>query len=321
MSGDAVSRPPHSNSKSAVNRLPVELLSSERLLLSGGSGGTWPFLWLVMLAFYGAGLLVRELHEFSDPFVVAVAIAISLWAFLSSGHYWLTTKRLIWKPRIGQLQQVALDSIDKESIHVKPVTSSIVLQGKAPQGQININLRHISGLNRLWGALLLFSSMDGNALEPDKELGDVVIWKAMRVEGLVIQWGIAVLRPDYLAFLPVENANVPGEVLKDTMTKAIMASAFITFEAEAKYPVDLLIQVLREKAPEEFDTTVAKLAHERGGMLWKQQQVQVRRRSPLLRPQHYTFWFENGPVSVQGGIDPAQLDSARLLLSTWRFVS
>ncbi|HEY0076925.1 MAG TPA: hypothetical protein VGB77_22765 [Abditibacteriaceae bacterium] len=271
-----------------------------------------------MLAFYGVGLLVRELHKFSDPFVVAVGIAISLWAFLSSGHYWLTTKRLIWKPRIGQLQQVALDSIDKEDIHVKPVTSSIVLQGKAPPGRITMS--HISGLNRLWGALLLFSSMDSDALEPDKELGDVVIWKAMRVEGLVIQSGIAVLRPDYLAFLPVENANDPGEVLKDSVTKAIIASAFITFEAEAKYPVDLLIQVLREKAPEQFDSSIGELAQGRGGFIWRPHETQVRRRSIPLRRRHLALWFDNGPVSVRGALDPAQINSAQLLLSSWNLI-
>lgn len=143
-----------------MNELPAfELASGERIMLTGGFGGifgwTWslPFLLIVVmigLVFIHKGQVTPDQTREGLEFMLIFG-AIGIWPFARSGRYYLTNQRLIWRPRLGRSLVIGLASIPEDGLKVKPSTSSL----RVRFGNRKVTLRYISGLERLWGGILL----------------------------------------------------------------------------------------------------------------------------------------------------------------------
>ena len=92
---------------------------------------------------------------------------------------------------------------------------------------------------------------------------DVAYWEAYRVGGVSSQKGMAVLRPAYFAFLPSEaKVNQIGKLAGVVANEVAGQALGVTWvSAEAKMPVDLLLQVMVEATPNRLTATFVRLSN------------------------------------------------------------
>ena len=148
-----------------------------------------------------------------------VVVALGLWPMLRTGRYWLTTQRLIWKPRFGGLKEMRIEDIRTDDISGDKLKSKLVVRSD----QQKIALRYVSGMDRLWGGLVLLSRISPDALVlSGKGVADVSWWRGGRSQGLRQQLGLVVLRPEYVAFLPTAaGKHMVTEFCKQSVGKAV----------------------------------------------------------------------------------------------------
>jgi hypothetical protein len=301
--------------------MPFALEPHERVLLSGGFGGKFPWSWTISLVF--ACLLLFPFvvagawSNFSKGRVhfglallamMAVFVFAAVWPFLRSGRYWLTNLCLYWKPRLGPAVAVPLSAIDPKRIAARQKTSSLIVRGQQP-----VSLRYVSDLERLWGGVILLSQLD--AFEPPEtgeRTEDVACWPAECVEGMSSQQGMAVLRPEYFAFLPSqEKVNVVAEITSKVLNIDPGESL------EAKLPVDLLLEVLHEQNPLSFDEYVYQVVEQHEGLVWEPGEADVMKEAFPLQPRRHVLIFAKKRCVVRGIPTREQGPFIDHVLRTW----
>ena len=311
--------------------LPFKLQPDERILLRGGFGGTiswmWLFTFLPMCLFCFSPLVILQSvaaglkHHY--PFVVVWGLFLppllvaGFWPLLRSGRYWLTTERLIWKPRIGRLRELALADVRTDEIVAKKLWASLRVRGRRE----SLSLRYIGGLERLWGGILLLAEMDADGLPATgKGVADVAWWRAHRGKGLSGQPGLVVLRPGYVAFLPTgASKNLGREFFKESVGKAISDALGRKekFPAEAELPFDVLVGLMSERDPAEFDQFVWDAVEQHEGLVWEAHEADVFREAiPFVRRREM-IGFRSAGVTLRGLPARDQVDTVARLLALW----
>ncbi len=244
-------------------------------------------------------------------------LALGCWPLLRTGRYWLTTRRLVWKPRLGELKQVWVEDIDADEIRGDKLKSKLVVRGDDRK----VVVRYVSGMDRLWGGILLLANMDPDELVPSgKGVADVAWWRGGRSTGLRQQVGLLVLRPEYVAFLPTVGSKHLGvEFFKESVGKAVKESLGMDeeFPAEATLPFDVLVGLMSEQSPEKFDRFVENAVEQFDGLLWWRDDVEVFRESVPLIPSRAAVAFRSEGVKLAGLPARDQDDTIARLLDGW----
>jgi hypothetical protein len=325
----AAHAPPPPTTSLPRARVPFVLDLHERVLVSGGFGGKLPWSWTISL---GIGCVTLLPVIARDALVALsrgrllpgliflgmglVLLFLTALPFLCSGRYWLTNLRLCWKPRLRAMISVPLRAIDVERLSVWDATSSLRIRGEMP-----VSLHCVGNLDRLWGGLMLFAKLE--EFEPAEMEGGtqaVAWWPAQCVDSLSKQQGIAVLRPEYFAFLPVgEKVNVVGKVAGFAVRE--LADKVLGIEPderlEKKLPMDLLLEVLHERHPLELDACVHQAADQHDGIVWGPEDAEVLKEALPLQPSRCLLLFAKKRRVVRGLPSREQEPYVEYILQRW----
>ena len=173
----------------------------------------------------------------------------------AAGHLWLTPKRVLWVPYSGEPVQVLLASLLPGRISSR--RGELRVEGArtvtVPAGS---RARYLA-------ALLEAVRRVARLPEPSPGPGEAVTcraWFHMQHTGGVADaaWGVCVLRPGYVVFLPARNTHPIAHWLlnKDRRDPAALRRE------------ELLVELLRQLPEADFDASVEALARASGGCFW-----------------------------------------------------
>lgn len=283
--------------------LPVEPTPGEVRLLDATkqdpSGGPLSSVNYVFLAVF---LLIQFLPKAYAQLVVYAAAGMGLVLLvaylLKSGEYWLTSERLVWKPRVGEPVEVPLRSIPAGGVNLQRLTSTVWVEGErtvrmpfVPNAEL---LTALLELHRQ--APLLGASRSGMRLEA------VSVYSATLREGGEASNVWVVLRPGYVAFLPREEglAAVRG-VVGAPLTPGL------------RIEMEAVLEQLRWLPEEEFDAAVARAVAAAGGERWSALDARYRAEVPVWSEIRLT----NGAKVLSGKVDWSQQARAEKVLAFW----
>jgi hypothetical protein len=233
----------------------LRLMEGSTLLLSHGASMV-----LVMILLLCA---LPVLNPHPKGWWLAVPLLGALWAFFSTraGHYWLTSERLLWQPRQGDPVQVLLPSIGESRLRVDSSSSTVTVG--APGGLV---LRHVPRASELAALLSIRRRKEFRDAAATRDVRRVVgllemytaqPGEAPNTEG--IQGGVAVLRPNFVAFF---HDGAPGDILLDAITEPTGPSTHASWQSRDRIPVPirLLIDQLLLLPEERMDALLRKAA-------------------------------------------------------------
>ncbi len=311
--------------------LPFTLRRHERVLLRAGFGGVAGWAWVctvlpMSLSCFSLLAVLQSLAALLKGKYIVFAywlvclplfLTLGLWPLLRTGRYWLTTHRVAWKPRFGKLKTMWVEDVRTEDISGDKLKSKLTLRDEDRK----IVLRYVSGLDRLWGGILVLANTDPDALVPSgKGVAEVAWWRGGKSEGLRQQLGLLVLRPEYVAFLPTSASKHLGvEFFKQSVGKAVREALGRKeeFPEAATIPFDVLIGLMSEHGPAEFDQFVEDAVEQFDGLLWETGDVEVFRESVPLRPRRASIVFRQGNVKLAGLPARDQGDTIDRVLDRW----
>lgn len=247
---------------------PLPLERGEVILLSQGMH---PFgrLWLLValpggLCLGGYMLLGLLISWFdpaarsSDPLWLTTLItvlsmlayaAFLLWPWLLSGRYWLTTRRLIWRPRLGRAAQLPLASLRPAAIRAFAWTQTLQVRGER-----TLRVRFARGLAHLWGGLRLLQTPGlARALEappaaaPEAPVALIPHATCTSAPG---RTGMIVLTGDFVAFIPATLRDDSAEVVVEAVFSLLPYSAPRAIRPEL--PLETVLTRLAALPPERF---------------------------------------------------------------------
>lgn len=319
----------------AVERFsgPITLHEDESEILRGGFGGRTPVAWIIAMsipasiavivcvmalvmggmdatAVAGAGIC------FSVTVVMFLALASPPW--LASGRYCLTTHRLFWKPRLGRGYAVPVEWLRHCDIRIGVISSALKLRGP-----VQLTMRCISKLERLWGAATLMQNIDPAALRGGQEpLRDVVVCPGGAVTtslNAATLTGTVVMRGDYVALLPYR----PGQTLLGTLGRigGHLAGAAVgvhRYRVERILPFDQFVMLAARSAPEQFDAFVRRCAATFGGLVWSSQQARAQRVRLPHNPEHPSIRFLSGNQILTAQPRDEQTKTIDKLAESWQ---
>jgi hypothetical protein len=231
---------------------PVSLRAGEQVLLSGG---TWPLFTLMLIAMLAMFFLIFPL-------------VIALFLILRTGRYWLTTERLIWKPRGRKLREVALEEITPARLKVLVKTRTLVVH--APSGRFS--MWGVSNLPRLWGGLILFSGLPvrrlaGTKPTPGAEASAAapLVVPAAYSEKWSVRYGFAVPIPGQVLYFPSSPATKASQVGLDA---GLLLVGLATVRLKAELPWDVWIPIVVEKLTQDRIGMLQEVASKMGGSSW-----------------------------------------------------
>jgi len=244
----------------------------EILLVEGGVGARIAKTVLVLfasLAFVAGGIALFWVDwrwGLGVTLVFSLGVLFSVPPIARVGRYRLTNHRLTWRPVFGSPREIPVGEIT--GIDVDADTASIKL---APH---RLMMGSVAKVYELWGALVLAADMarlpsapGGTPIAPT-----TVVWRAVRGASAVTgAWGTAVLRPDYVAFVPDAFADRRSKGRQAAALAAGVGLALIgvgLVSVQAKPPVQTVIAHARATASSErFDAIVARLVDLTGGVI------------------------------------------------------
>ncbi|MBV9123575.1 MAG: hypothetical protein JO112_09475, partial [Planctomycetes bacterium] len=304
--------------------LPFALQPGEKVLLRGGFGGMFGWVWtiplvglflaglipLIVLGVVGKNAPVQAGGAVCGGVFLVILLITASWPYLLSGRYWLTNRRLFWKPRLRRVRSIPLAELRECNLRARPITSSLLIRGKR-----RLSLRFIGGMERLWGGLMLFRQLSPQDFRPQgMPTGDMAWWTAYRRQRVSLQKGLAILRPDYFAFLPSEaGVNLLGELAKGATG---LVGVHWT-RARAKMPLDLLVQELRGRDPDHFDRNIFETAQRFGGLIRRPGEVDLTREEVPLRPSREGLVFRIGSTIIRGVPSQEQRPVVDRMLMHW----
>ena len=150
------------------------------------------------------------------------------------------------------------------------------------------------------------------------QFNELYFINAVRVVGLGVQKGVAILRPHQLVFAPTEGmVNVAGAVAAGTIG-ALAGYAVRT--VPASFPsVHAFVQHIAMFAPPDFGAHLEHATTASGWLRLLPASTRVVRKKFLFRGDRLFLWFEQGNESVRfdGPVEKGREDHVRQLLSGW----
>ncbi|MFY2562041.1 hypothetical protein ACN469_30890 [Corallococcus terminator] len=231
--------------------------------------------------------------------LVALMLPPVFWLWARSGRVWMTSKRLLWMPALGEAVSVPLSTIAPGGVHL----------GEGPAFDLKVDGEPRFQKSELVDAEALAILLELHSQPPllgvvrsGVRLGDVVVFfGSLKEEGKVDRFGCAVLRPGGVSFLPDEAGR---QVL-----------SMVTGRESALAPdVGHVVEQLRWLSGEEFDTWLTKLVTATGGVSWSAQDCLLKRdNAPLTQ----AFHVSRGSQVLTGEVEWSAQSNAEWILRTW----
>jgi hypothetical protein len=280
----------------ALQPLPEDLKPGEVCLLQGGAeiplGASLGLITLSLLSLYALFAMSILVGSMSIGFLSALFVHFQR----SSGKYWLTRERLLWKPFFGDPVQVPLRSLPTEGVRPLPRERSVLLLGER-----TVRLSYVEDARRL--ALLLELHRQPLFLEATDAgyLEDVVCYAATLYEqGARVQRGFVILRPGYVAFVP----KSAGRQMLATLLPSSLAR---------KTPIDIpwLVEQLRHLGSgAHFDVALARALSAVNGFRWVAPHARYSAHAPVWKE----LSLVNGSLTLTGKVGwPEHVVAQRLL--------
>ena len=239
----------------------------EPVLLEGSQGmrqllswpGTWAFGLLVLTNRYGV-----ERHGQWLPLLVLGGAVVLFYYLRYTGRFWLTAKRLVWRPSVGEPVEVSLASVPDDGVSALPLWGQVRVEGDR-----TVTVRHVEHAGRLAALLdLLRCAPFRGAVDGMPRVREVSVLPAWRVPenappGTRGEHGVAVLRPGYAAFLPSHRA---AGVFRGLV-------GIEAHPAEGDLPLEVLVEQLRRLSEADFDAYLRQAVFSNGGELWLADEV------------------------------------------------
>ena len=221
------------------------------------------FVWAIILASLSVFALVRfgdVLSAWVMGFFFLVCLFLGTPPLLVSGRYRLTNLRFQWKPRLGAPCILFYPEFGVPRFSVWPRSSTMFIRGR-----YSVTMPFIGNPGGLWGGLILMTVLGRVDVGQGSPIKDVAWWYASYAEGYRASHGIAILRPDYIAFVPIEASDNPA-ALAFKLAGAIVGVHSVT--VKARLPLFLLLPHVQTQSPQEFDQTILTLVHRFCGVMW-----------------------------------------------------
>lgn len=255
----------------------------------------------LLLLYTYAYVLLHSLLGMSWALVALVALMLPpvFWLWARSGRVWMTSKRLLWMPALGEAVSVPLSTIVPGGVQL----------GVGPAFDLKVDGEPRFQMSELVGAEALATLLELHSQPPLRglvrsgvRLGDVVVFfGSLEEEGKATRYGCAVLRPAGVSFLPDEAGR---QVL-----------SVVTGRTSALAPdVGQVVEQLRWLSGEEFDTWLTKLVTATGGVSWSAQDSLLKRdNGPLTQ----VFRVSRGSQVLKGEVEWSAQSNAEWILRTW----
>lgn len=311
----------------ALKRPPIPLHGNEVILLHGGLrplGWAWivPMLLFAVYMVLMSVLLVAanttqplegDRWAFFGNLLCFLLwpIPIALWPWLLSGTYWLTTRRVIWKPRVGKAAGLPLSEIDLKHIRAGAVTHTLRLHGAQ-----RLTLRFIHKIEQVWGGILLLrtpgiaDAVERAAREPAETA--CLVWTATWTQGVNFKYGQAVLRRNDLAFIPWQPKFNAWVQLAKQATYAIFSLAA---PVQPRLPLEPVFAHLIHLSEAALDPVIDTLVQSHDGTRWERHALQVARKQATARQFMLNLYAAD--ATIGGYIQQTQAPLADHLLSLW----
>lgn len=229
-------------------------------------------------------------------------IAYFVYARLRRGTYWLTSERLVWMLRDGEPVQIPLRSI-REVDSGFPFRHSVRVVGERESFTLAVD-----GMEQLQALLLALDLrrkpplLDSATAE---RLADVVCYPAT-LRGDYSRKGYVVVRPGYVAFLPMERG---GDVLR-----AITDTWPTLFNVHIPSIIEQLRYLPSGAA---FDACMERAVADAAGERWRAEEVlRYEAHTPVVKRLHFQT-IDRPQKSLMGKVDPSQQDAAERILASW----
>lgn len=301
---------------------PFPLERGEIILLSQGMhsfGRIWLLFALPGLLCSGCylplGLLSTWLDpagRSSDPLWLTTLITVSLmlaygafalWPWLLSGRYWLTTRRLIWRPNVGRAAQLPLDAPEPFALRAFAWTQTLQVRGER-----TLRVRFAKGLAHLWGGLLLLQTPGlAHALEePVDATSDVPVTLIPHAACTSTpgRGGMLVLTRDCVAFIPATLRDDSTEIFVEAVFSLLPYSAPRAIRPEL--PLEIVLPRLASLSPERFTMHLQYLATHHDGIYWCNARVVRVEARPVGPARALALRFTAGDVVLSVTVPPLQ---------------
>jgi len=137
----------------------------------------------------------------------------------------------------------------------------------------------------------------------------VLWWRGNLIDGLNVQAGVIVLRPDFVAFVPTEQAKNLLGTLAGGLAEAASPFQTVSLDWLRRRPDPLqMIEDLWAERPDSFVESVIEIAGRLGGLVWFPQSTRVARTGM----KSTGLIFVKGPTELRG-YAPAGAELDRLL--------
>ncbi|MFY0581447.1 hypothetical protein ACN28S_50785 [Cystobacter fuscus] len=292
--------------------LPRPPGDDEPVLFEGAQGLrhflAWPGAWgFALLVLTHQHLLGRRASVV--PVLVLGGALLAVYFLRYTGRFWLTARRLVWQPRLGEPVQVSLASIAPEGITALAAWGEVRVEGER-----RVTVRHAGAAGRLAALLELhrrspfLGRVDGTPRVRDVSV--VPAWRGPEgaVPGSRTEPGVAVLRPGYAAFLPAHRAA--------DMFQGLTAPLGAKPEADAAgvdVSVELLVEQLRLLPEADFDAYLRQAVFAQGGELWFADEV---RPGEAASAGHVCLVGARG-VGMQLRPDSIQAEATHRIVRQW----
>jgi hypothetical protein len=285
--------------------IPLEPIADEVRLLEGDTADV-AFAMRLYLSIIAALNLAPIANRWGgEPLafvLLALLVANIVHGVLRSGKYWLTSKRLVWKPYTGEPVQLSLRSIPEEGIRT-------FLPGVRVLGERKLFIQDMAQ-GHLLAVLMELRRHPLLDSARTERLADVlcyeVTFQGMALPNGVSGKGYAVLRPGYVAFLPGNRGT--------QMLRAITGSRSSPSVRAREIPH--VIEQLRYLPSEaEFDACVQRAVTAAGGVRWSAWDCRYDASVPVwkeIRLQAQAPGSSQGSLSGKVGWSQ-QADAVRLL--------
>ncbi len=251
----------------ALKPLPLPPGEGETLLLEGGA--RWPpvrhFVYCFVLWQISSVVLriAEALQKLSVPqggawVAVPLLLLFYVWFYVRSGHYWLTSERLLWKPRLGEPVEVKLSSLGDGQVTLGS-SSTVKVRGRS-----RVTLRYVPQAWRLASLISIYRRQAFRGVARREPPPLMVILEMYRTRpGETpntenVSGGLAVLRPGFVVYFP----HVLYSKLLDTLTGPTEPSRAPTKHSRDKVDVpDSLVLTQLQLLPEERLDALLRKAH------------------------------------------------------------
>ncbi|HYO65433.1 MAG TPA: hypothetical protein VEU33_05070 [Archangium sp.] len=285
--------------------IPLEPIAGEVRLLEGDTADA-TFVFQLYASIF-ASFLVGPVAGGTVGAMVLVVLLVAniVHAVLRSGKYWLTSKRLVWKPFTGDPVQLSLRSITEEGLRIS-------LFGVRVLGERKVFIQDVAQ-GHLLAVLMELRRHPLLDSARSERLADVLCY-AVTLQGMALpsgmsEKGYAVLRPGYVAFLPGNRGTQVLRAITGTPSSPNVRAREIPY---------LLEQLRYLPSEAELDACVERAVAAAGGVRWSAWEARYDASVPVwkeIRLQRQEPG--SGLCSLSGKVDWSQQAEAMRLLMDW----